>query len=103
MNHHLQGEHRIKPISFCFNLKVPKGSLIAIVGDIGSGKSTLLNSLLASLYRWSGEVMFFTFQVCVDLGFPLGKGKRIYLLLCTKSLDHKWNSEGKYSDGKPVR
>ncbi len=58
---HLFGDIEIKNLSFSYpesnqlsldqiNLKVPKGSSLAIVGRVGSGKSTLIN-LLVRLYN----------------------------------------------------
>ncbi|XP_076819725.1 multidrug resistance-associated protein 1-like isoform X2 [Clavelina lepadiformis] len=38
------------------NLSVPKGSLIAVVGQVGSGKSSLINSLLGNMEKLNGKV-----------------------------------------------
>lgn len=40
---------------FSINLKVPKGSLVAIVGAVGSGKSSLLSSLLGDMFQRGGN------------------------------------------------
>ena len=37
------------------NLRVDKGSLVAVVGTVGSGKSSLLSALLGNMTRLSGE------------------------------------------------
>jgi len=40
------------------NLKVPTGSLSAIVGPVGCGKSSLLSACIGDLYKHSGEVTY---------------------------------------------
>jgi len=37
-------------------LSVPKGSLVAVVGQVGCGKSSLISSLLGEMEKLSGEV-----------------------------------------------
>lgn len=39
-------------------LKIPKGSFVAIVGRVGSGKSSLLQSLIGEMRRTRGKVRF---------------------------------------------
>jgi len=38
------------------SLKVPEGSLVAIVGTVGSGKSSLLSAILGEMEKQSGRV-----------------------------------------------
>lgn len=38
------------------NLRVPRGSLVAVVGAVGAGKTSLLSALLGELERQSGRV-----------------------------------------------
>ena len=38
------------------DMKIPKGSLTAIVGTVGAGKSTLLSAILGELHKVEGEV-----------------------------------------------
>ena len=40
------------------NLKIPRGSLTAVVGKVGSGKSSLLQALLGEMRRTKGDVTF---------------------------------------------
>ena len=37
-------------------MEVPKGSLVAIVGQVGCGKSSLLSSLLGNMEKLQGSV-----------------------------------------------
>ena len=37
-------------------LKVPKGSLIAVIGPVGSGKSSFLSAILGEMDKVSGNV-----------------------------------------------
>ncbi|KAH9364491.1 hypothetical protein HPB48_018053 [Haemaphysalis longicornis] len=46
------------------NLRVPSGSLVAIVGFVGSGKSTLLAAILGDLHRTDG-----TFRIRGSIGY----------------------------------
>jgi len=48
---------KIEPFSLKnIDLKIPKGSLCAVVGTVGSGKSSLLSALLGEMERISGQV-----------------------------------------------
>ena len=38
------------------NLKIPNGSLVAIVGSVGSGKTSILSALLGEMNKTSGQV-----------------------------------------------
>lgn len=38
------------------NVRVPRGSLVAVVGHVGSGKSSLLSAMLGETERRSGQV-----------------------------------------------
>ena len=38
------------------NIKVQKGSLVAVVGPVGAGKSSLLSAILGEMYKQSGSV-----------------------------------------------
>ncbi|TFK28166.1 ABC protein [Coprinopsis marcescibilis] len=40
------------------NVKIPRGSLTAIVGRVGSGKSSLLQAMIGEMRKTSGEVVF---------------------------------------------
>lgn len=41
---------------FSINLKVHKGSLVALVGTVGSGKSSVLSVLLGEMSKVAGQV-----------------------------------------------
>lgn len=41
---------------FRISLRIPSGSLIAIVGQVGSGKSTLLSAILGETEKLQGRV-----------------------------------------------
>ena len=45
-----------EPILRDFNLEIPKGILVAVVGQIGSGKSSLISALLGDMDKVSGHV-----------------------------------------------
>lgn len=56
-------EHEANPQDTIFklediNVRIPQGSLTAIVGAIGSGKSSLLQGLMGEMRRTSGSVKF---------------------------------------------
>ena len=44
---------------FCFsiNIRMKKGSLVAVVGQVGCGKSSLLSALLGEMERSDGQVI----------------------------------------------
>ncbi len=44
-----------EPVLKNVSIKVPKGSLIAIVGKVGSGKSSLFSAILGDMYQNSGS------------------------------------------------
>ncbi|EKX42001.1 hypothetical protein GUITHDRAFT_88223 [Guillardia theta CCMP2712] len=50
------GWNASRPILTDVNIKIPRGSLTAIVGQVGSGKSTLLSALLGDAKCLEGEV-----------------------------------------------
>lgn len=41
---------------FRINLEIPKGKLIAVVGQVGAGKSSLLSTFLGHMDKISGVV-----------------------------------------------
>lgn len=44
---------------FCddrINVHIPRGSLVAVVGNVGSGKSSLLSAMLGETEKRSGHV-----------------------------------------------
>lgn len=44
-------------VNFCrINVKVQRGSLVAVVGHVGSGKSSLLSAMLGEIEKKSGHV-----------------------------------------------
>ena len=43
-------------LCFRISLRIPSGSLIAIVGQVGSGKSTLLSAILGETEKLQGRV-----------------------------------------------
>lgn len=44
------------PILRNINVKLEKGSLVAVVGPVGSGKSSLLSAILGEMYKLEGRV-----------------------------------------------
>ncbi|KAF9911176.1 hypothetical protein BX616_010647 [Lobosporangium transversale] len=48
-----QGE--AKPLLQDINLKIPRGSLVAIVGRVGSGKSSLLQAIVGNMNKCQGQ------------------------------------------------
>ena len=46
------------------NVNIPKGSLVAVVGQVGCGKSTLLSALLGETEKLDGKVYL---KVCFVL------------------------------------
>ncbi|KAI7821503.1 hypothetical protein BC939DRAFT_504298 [Gamsiella multidivaricata] len=44
------------PVLYDVNLKIKRGSLIAVVGRVGEGKSSLVGALLGEMHRYSGTV-----------------------------------------------
>lgn len=64
----LRGDIEFKDVTFCypdgeenvlehFNLKVPQGSMVAIVGETGAGKSTLVNLVCRFYEPTDGQVL----------------------------------------------
>ncbi|KAJ3393677.1 hypothetical protein HDU92_007577 [Lobulomyces angularis] len=49
---HIPTESTLKNI----NIKIPHGSLVAIVGKVGSGKSSLLNALIGEMKKVNGSI-----------------------------------------------
>ena len=41
-----------------FNLDIPAGALVAVIGQVGAGKSSLLSALIGDMKKKSGEVIF---------------------------------------------
>lgn len=52
-------------IAFRINLRVKKGTLIAVVGQVGCGKSSLLSAILGEMHKHRGTV-----EISVYLHFP---------------------------------
>ena len=44
------------PILESIDLKIEKGSLVAIVGPVGCGKSSLLSAVLGEMYKLEGRI-----------------------------------------------
>ncbi|KAI8912518.1 P-loop containing nucleoside triphosphate hydrolase protein [Gorgonomyces haynaldii] len=49
----------LKPQLLDINIKIPKGSLVGVVGQVGSGKSTLLNAIIGECSKSKGSVKLF--------------------------------------------
>ncbi|CAN8325085.1 unnamed protein product [Cochlearia groenlandica] len=74
------------------SLSVPKGSFVAIIGEVGSGKTSLLNSLLGEMQRVHGSILLngsvaYVAQVCklsmiLSLWFQLCEVLNFYLTHC---------------------
>jgi ATP-binding cassette subfamily C (CFTR/MRP) protein 1 len=49
-----------EPLPFLKNIKlrIPHGSLVAVVGAVGSGKSSLLNALVGEMKQVKGDIVF---------------------------------------------
>ncbi|KAI0232456.1 Multidrug resistance-associated protein 1 [Lamellibrachia satsuma] len=45
----------VTPVLRGFDLQVPRGSLVAVVGHVGSGKSSMLSAILGEMARLSGR------------------------------------------------
>lgn len=50
------GDQNSDPSLMNINLRIPRGSLVAVVGAVGSGKSSLLAALLGEMNKTSGRV-----------------------------------------------
>lgn len=59
-----EGEEDKDQMVFDFNITIPKGSLVAIVGPVGSGKSSFLGAINGEMKRISGDV-----GVCGKIGY----------------------------------
>jgi ABC-type branched-subunit amino acid transport system ATPase component len=44
-------------LRFRIDLEVPKGKLVAVVGQVGSGKSSLLSAILGEMEKLEGRVV----------------------------------------------
>ena len=51
--------YNIKPVLWDIDLKIPKGSLMAVIGPNGAGKTTLIKAILDIIPKVSGSVKFF--------------------------------------------
>jgi ATP-binding cassette subfamily C (CFTR/MRP) protein 1 len=77
------------------NLKIPRGSFVAISGRIGSGKSSVLNALIGEMRRTKGEVSFWICTVWLRLASfrRAGRLQRQCGLLPTECVDYECNAE----------
>ncbi|OTF77487.1 hypothetical protein BLA29_004731 [Euroglyphus maynei] len=46
----------LRPTLANINVRIPKGKLVAIVGQVGSGKSSLLNAILGEMHKQNGSI-----------------------------------------------
>ena len=58
------------------NVNIPKGSLVAVVGQVGCGKSTLLSALLGETEKLDGKVYL---KVCLVYMPPLFENRTFVL------------------------
>ncbi|XP_063893502.1 multidrug resistance-associated protein 1 [Helicoverpa armigera] len=54
--HFTWGDQDSDPVLKNLNLRIPRGSLVAVVGSVGSGKTSLLSALLGDMDKISGRV-----------------------------------------------
>jgi ATP-binding cassette subfamily C (CFTR/MRP) protein 1 len=53
-----EDEYEPAPFLRNINVRIPRGSLVAIVGSVGSGKSSLLNALVGEMKQTKGDIVF---------------------------------------------
>ena len=63
------------------NVNIPKGSLVAVVGQVGCGKSTLLSALLGETEKLDGKVYL---KVCLVYVPTLFENRTFVLCQITK-------------------
>ncbi|KAM7257289.1 hypothetical protein ACFE04_013030 [Oxalis oulophora] len=49
-------KEKVDSVMKCVTLAIPKGSLVAVIGEVGSGKSSLLNSILGEMRLTHGSI-----------------------------------------------
>ena len=59
-----EGEEDSEQMVFDFNITIPKGSLVAIVGSVGSGKSSFIGAINGEMKLISGDI-----GVCGKIGY----------------------------------
>lgn len=59
-----EGEEDPDQIVFDFDITIPKGSLVAIVGSVGSGKSSFIGAINGEMKQISGNV-----EICGKIGY----------------------------------